>query len=245
MIRLLSLLVLIPSLACAAIYAYVDGTGRTFIVDRLDAVPAEYRDGLEKVDGKYDGLSAGERDRLKAEETARVKARREAQYAAQRARSKELKRKAAQLESERERLRAAQEFNERGNVKVRILGNHIHVPVVLRLDKKEVGTWLLFDTGASITVVTEKVARRLGIDVDKLQKLHAFVVGGGVVEGRRAFIHEARVGPCVREPFTINILKGSGNPRFAEGLLGMDFIRHFEYDIDFEQETIRFRPRGK
>ncbi len=122
-----------------------------------------------------------------------------------------------------------------------IVANQIHVPVSIKNGDQTVQATLLLDTGATITCVTEAVAARLKIDLEKTR-----LVSMGLADGRMIDIHVAKVdlvavGDRGKSSFKIGILPNFESTDKHEGYLGMDFLGSFQYRIDVENNLIRWQ----
>jgi len=122
-----------------------------------------------------------------------------------------------------------------------IVANQIHMPVSIKNGDKTVQATLVLDTGANITCITEAVAARLKIDVEKTR-----LVSMGLADGRMVNIHVTKVdsiavGDRGKSSFEIGILPDFESTDKHEGYLGMDFLRSFQYRIDVENNLIRWQ----
>ena len=123
---------------------------------------------------------------------------------------------------------------------VAIDGNRVLVPVKLGYRGKEVEVTLLLDTGASITTVHQQIADQLYITQTK--KAAAKVISGKILDFKTAKISYIKVGPLKLDIPLVGIIKHKGPAVSHNGLLGMDFLRHFDYSIDFEKGVIEWKP---
>ncbi len=122
-----------------------------------------------------------------------------------------------------------------------IVANQIHVPVSIKNGDQTVQATLLLDTGATITCITEAVAGRLRIDLEKTR-----LVSMGLADGRMIDIHVAKVdsvavGDRGKPSFKIGILPNFESTDKHEGYLGMDFLSSFQYRIDMQNNLIRWQ----
>ena len=87
---------------------------------------------------------------------------------------------------------------------------------------------LALDTGATITVVSQRIASHLA-----LRALGASKVGtvGGVITVPLARLRSLKVGEAEVHDLVVSIHDFSTDPRI-EGLLGLDFLKHFHVSLD-------------
>jgi clan AA aspartic protease (TIGR02281 family) len=124
---------------------------------------------------------------------------------------------------------------------VRIRGGRVLVPVELFNGHTVVRTHLLLDTGATITTISENLAARLGIGAQQTWPSTARVADGRIVPTRLASLNRLDVGRKSQQNAMVSILSGSGDGGESEGLLGMSFMQHFRYELDFENAVIRWK----
>ena len=152
---------LIPRASFSEFYKYVDKHGIVHFVDSKTKIPREYRKDLETYDEKYDHLPPEEREkRLEAdrEKAAAFKQKRREQLEELKRREKIAKEKLLREKQEKEaaerRLQEAasrKEFLKNLETKVLIQGMHALVPCTLGYKNREVETYLLLDTGCTVT----------------------------------------------------------------------------------------------
>jgi len=127
--------------------------------------------------------------------------------------------------------------------KVTIHGNTVLVPVTLGYGGTIVQALLVLDTGASNTTISAEIAARLNINLEQAKKVKGQVVGGGLVEGRRTRLSFITVGPHTRNDMVIDIIEHKGPAVKYDGLLGMDFLRNLKYQIDFDNQIVKWLPQ--
>jgi predicted aspartyl protease len=120
-----------------------------------------------------------------------------------------------------------------------IVGNQVLVPVLLGYGQNKIEARLLLDTGASITTIHREIAKKLKIAKTRRAKL--MVPGGDTVTVDIAKLSYVKVGPSRQANLFAGIIDHKGRPVSHQGLLGMDFLRNFDYRVDFDKQVIRWR----
>jgi len=100
----------------------------------------------------------------------------------------------------------------------------------------------LFDTGASFTTISSKAAATLGIDVpDDAPTLH-FNTASGPRESKMVYLPALRLGGVSLEGLLVSVCDGCTNDR-SEGLLGLNVIREFIVQMDYQSARMRLLPQ--
>ena len=95
---------------------------------------------------------------------------------------------------------------------------------------------LLIDTGAAMTILDQRVLQALGYNLNG-QRQEFFSTANGVIEApvvsiRRLALGEASMGPLSIGALTLSL------PENIEGLLGMNFLRHYDFRIDQDRREL-------
>lgn len=230
----------LPSVLQAEFYKYVDKEGRTFYVDDLGKVPPEYRDQIHVYREKYDDLPADQR-KIRLDEDRQHQ--NEEELEKQRRLELELQQAAEREEAER-KLKEQLAGQKKLETAIRVENNRIFVPVTLGNSGIEIETLLLLDTGASQTVVHREVAVQLNIIV--LRKGLSQVAGGQQIYTELGKIDYLKLGPHTLKNALVLIINHEGPPVNFKGMLGMDFLRNFQYKIDLGKQVIQWQlPENK
>ena len=90
---------------------------------------------------------------------------------------------------------------------------------------------LLIDTGASVTILTPDVLEQHGIRYQDTGRTRAFNTANGVVQAPIYILDSLTVGDWGVNQLEVGVLDLNGGPDI-NGLLGMNFLRHFQFFID-------------
>lgn len=221
-IFLLLCLLLSPDLN-AEFYEYIDENGvKTFTDNPAEIPKKDTRVHAEQ----YDHLSPEEKRAMRERDRKKAKTRQK------------------RFEQQNSHSRAKQEKREKKEKKlslktpVAIMGNQILVPVKFQENGVEVTATLLLDTGASMTTINQTIAQRLNFRDWK--ESAARVAGGGIVRTLRVSVDKMQVGPKKRWRHSIMVLPQQGYGQRHQGLLGQDFLKYFNYTIDYDTHAIQW-----
>ena len=103
---------------------------------------------------------------------------------------------------------------------------------------------LLIDTGASMTIVTPGALEHHGIHYTDTGRTGIFSTANGRVSAPVYRIGKLAVGDWEVRQLEIGVLD-LGNRTDIDGLLGMNFLRHFQFFIDQNRSSLRLSLRGR
>lgn len=122
-------------------------------------------------------------------------------------------------------------------VPVHMSGPGIIVPVTLN---QTVDTHMALDTGATRTVLSPLTAERLGLNRSGTRAI--VETANGMVAVATAHLDSAKVGDAEVENLLVVVHNFTSNPRLG-GLLGLDFLRHFNVSLDSKKQVLVLSPR--
>jgi len=125
--------------------------------------------------------------------------------------------------------------------RIAVVDGQIHLPVTLKAGSKTVQAVMLLDTGASITCITAELAKRLQLQQDSSRSLTIRLADGSKIDVQLAKVDAVSVGFRVKAPLDIGIMQQVGNPAVHDGLLGLDFLSDFQYQLDLPNGRIHWQ----
>ena len=221
-----------PVVSLAAFYKYTDKDGNTVFVDDKSNIPEEYLDDVDIYKEKYDHLPADEK-RRREEIDHRINQEKET---ADRIWLDEKLRIERDRDTEEKRIGSLQ-------TKVNIRNNKVLVTVILGYAGKEKAVPLILDTGASLVVLHRGVADQLNLK--SLKSGASQTAGGGIIRSDLARLSYLKVGQITMNDPKVLIIDYEGPPVEYKGLLGMNFLKNFEYRIDFSNQVIDWKYQPK
>lgn len=122
-------------------------------------------------------------------------------------------------------------------------GSAIFLPIVLEGDNgQQVELDYLFDTGASYTTITSATARTLGIEVPSDAPSLQFNTASGPRESRMVYLPALRVGEVQIPGLLVSVCDSCATDS-AGGLLGLNVMREFLVQMDYQGSRMRLLPR--
>jgi Aspartyl protease len=121
-------------------------------------------------------------------------------------------------------------------VPVEMNGSWVIVPVTFNGSLK---AHLQLDTGASSSLVSRRIANRLALSALGSRK---GVTVGGAITVSVARLGSLNVGGAEVRDLIVSIHDFSPDPR-VEGLLGLDFLKHFHVSLDTRRKLLILGPR--
>ena len=97
---------------------------------------------------------------------------------------------------------------------------------------------LLIDTGASLTMLKPEVFKHTGIPYTDTGRSRVFNTANGPVRAPIYILDSLAVGDWQVNQLEVGVLSGLGDSNI-DGLLGMNFLRHFQFFIDQNEALLR------
>lgn len=101
---------------------------------------------------------------------------------------------------------------------------------------------LLVDTGASLTVISPQLLQDLALDYGSPQRRAWFNTANGVIEAPIFIIDRVSVGAQSIDHMEVAVMDLDNHN--INGLLGMNFLRHFRFSIDQQKNVLYLSPRN-
>jgi predicted aspartyl protease len=105
-------------------------------------------------------------------------------------------------------------------------------------------SWLLVDTGASLTVLSTKLAAQLELPINaNTRRSLVRVAGGREIPVPRVRLASMKLGTATIENLYVGVYDVFPTTSQVHGVLGMDFMRHFNVSIDHGRRRLVLTPR--
>jgi clan AA aspartic protease (TIGR02281 family) len=124
-------------------------------------------------------------------------------------------------------------------VSIEMNGANIVVPVLVNGTLK---SYMMIDTGATYTVVTPRIAKRLGLKLDRFAPRVTLVTASGYITAPLAEVPSLKVGNAEVRPLQV-VVHDFLPPPPIEGLLGLNFLSRFHTSIDYRRQRLTLAPR--
>lgn len=121
-------------------------------------------------------------------------------------------------------------------IPVEMNGAIIVVPVLLNRSMK---TYMIMDTGASLTLISPRAAKQLGL---KLGPRVSLITANGTTSAPLARLGSLKVGKAEAHGVDVTVQNFSPDPRI-DGLLGLNFLSRFHVSIDSKRQRLTLTPR--
>lgn len=102
---------------------------------------------------------------------------------------------------------------------------------------------LLLDTGASLSIISTELMAVLGIPARPTDRMAWFSTAGGRIKAPVIRLDSLALDGVAVENIEVGVISEFDGDRF-DGLLGMNFLRYFEFLIDQNANTLQLNPRG-
>jgi len=114
-------------------------------------------------------------------------------------------------------------------------GMIVNVNINNKVDAK-----MVLDTGASITVLTRSLAKKIGINIERLKPdLLVQVADGRSIYAALIILDKVKVENSeARNVEAAVLLEEKGEFGFGDGLLGMSFLKQFNFKIDLKDKKL-------
>ncbi len=123
-------------------------------------------------------------------------------------------------------------------------GNAILMEIQLEGPAGKLAMPYLFDTGASFTTISSATAARLGIEVPEDAPTLKFNTASGPRESPMVYLPALTLGTLRLRGLLVSVCDGCTNER-SEGLLGLNVMREFFVQLDYQAEHMRLIPRSR
>ena len=118
--------------------------------------------------------------------------------------------------------------------------------VSVTVNRSDQAAVFMVDTGASKTIISPLLARRLGLTVPRDAVHHDLrIVGGTVVTVPFIRVSSLQVGEAMIEEMEVGVYDFAPEARIIDGLLGGDFLTRFKITFDHAAGRMILEPLSK
>ena len=114
-------------------------------------------------------------------------------------------------------------------------GTHFYINAIIN---KNIKVKLLIDTGASLTLINDLLIQDLNLDLSSLKTIH-LNTANGLVKAYSAKVESFSINNLSFNNFEISISKLN---KELDGLLGMNYLKHFDFYIDQDDAILYLNP---
>ena len=122
------------------------------------------------------------------------------------------------------------------------MGRHFLVDATLVYDYNEVDVRLILDTGASLTLIRPDLLSELGIGDDDIKVVRQLSTPGGTIDAPIVELDAMAVGRDTIWRVAVAVAHLETQDQ-VDGLMGMDFLGQYEFEIDQQRNILRLRRR--
>ena len=127
-----------------------------------------------------------------------------------------------------------------GKIIIRFTPESRQIPVNALLNDA-VSQRFMIDTGATIVTIPPATARELGLDLDKPGSLRTAYTAGGAVRAREVVLKSVTLNGWEVSDVRALVLDLPSQPDV--GLLGLNYLNHFQMNLDSKQGMLTLEPR--
>lgn len=137
-------------------------------------------------------------------------------------------------ENLKKKLQYFQKDFKQESVNFKQSGLGILVKVLLN---QHVWATMLLDTGAELTIISARVAEKLGIEMSKIQRdVNLVLADGRKLAAKLTTLNTIKIGNSESKNVAVAIVENM--PGNNDGFLGMSFLRNFAFSIDVRQQEL-------
>lgn len=114
-----------------------------------------------------------------------------------------------------------------------------HITLNAKLNKK-IDALLILDTGASLVVLSRDMGKKLGLNLDRLEPdVKLILPDGRQLEAKHIVLESLRVENVEAENVDAAVmLEKASKLDFGDGLLGMSFLKRFNFKVDQKENKL-------